>query len=100
MKQQEKVIIWPAYFDSAKTRKQGRRIPKTLALPFPQIQEIKTAAEKLQLNYEIIADMAFPKTPWLKTGVVLVKKDNTKNEVIRSIAKQLLKVRSATSITK
>lgn len=100
MKQQDKVIIWPAYFDSAKTRKQGRRIPKTLALPSPQIQEIKTAAEKLQLNCEVVTDMAFPKTPWLKTGMVLVRKNNTKNEVIKGIAKQLLKVRSATSITK
>lgn len=91
--------MWPAYFDSTKTRKQGRRIPKSMALPSPQIQEIKTAAEKLQLNCEVVTNVAFPKTPWLKTGMVLVKKNNTKNEVIKDIAKQLSKTRSTASIT-
>jgi len=37
MQKQEKIIIWPAYFDSTKTRKDGRRIPKSLALPSPKI---------------------------------------------------------------
>jgi signal recognition particle subunit SRP19 len=100
MRQQEKVIIWPAYFDSTRTRKQGRRVPKNLASSSPQIQEIKTVAEKLQLNCEFVADVAYPNTPWLKSGMILVKKKNTKSELIKSIAKQLLKTRNVTSITK
>jgi len=99
MRQQEKVIIWPTYFDSARTRKQGRRVPKNLALSSPQILEIKEAAERLHLGYELVADMAYPKTPWLKTGMILVKKKNTKSEIIMSIAKQLLKMRSVPATT-
>jgi signal recognition particle subunit SRP19 len=100
MRQQEKVIVWPTYFDSTRTRKQGRRVPKNLASSSPQIQELKTAAEKLQLNCELVADVTYPKTPWLKTGMILVKKKNTKSELIKNIAKQLLKTRNVASITK
>ena len=94
MRKQDKAIIWPAYFDQAKTRKKGRRVPKNLAVPSPKIAEIKEAAEKLGLNHEINADVGYPKTPWAKTGMLLVEKQGTKEQVIKNIAKQLLKTRS------
>jgi len=99
MRQQEKVIIWPTYFDSARTKRQGRRVPKNLAFSSPQILEIKEAVERLHLSYELVADMAYPKTPWLKTGVILVKKKDTKSEIIMSIARQVLKTRNVTATT-
>ena len=97
MQKQEKIIIWPAYFDSTKTRKDGRRIPKSLALPSPKISEIKDAAEKIGLECELVPDAGYSKTPWLKTGMLLVKKNEPKDQIIRKIAKQLLKIRSATA---
>lgn len=97
MRKQDKMVIWSAYFDSTKTRKNGRRIPKSLAVPSPKILEVKEAAEKLGLNYEFVLDAGYPKTPWLKTGILLVKKDKAKNQTIKQIAKQLLKIRRATS---
>jgi len=97
MRKQDKAIIWPAYFDSTKTRKDGRRIPKSLAVPSPRILEIKDAVEKLDLDYELVQDAGYPKTPWLKTGMLLVKKKESKDQIIREIAKQLLKIRSATA---
>lgn len=96
MRKQDKIIIWSAYFDSTKTRSGGRRIPKSLAVPSPKISEIKEAAEKLGLDYELVLDAGYPKTPWLKTGVLLVTRKETKNETIKRIAKQLPKIRSAT----
>jgi signal recognition particle subunit SRP19 len=95
MRKQDKMIIWPAYFDSTKTRRDGRRIPKSLAVPSPKILEIKDAVEKLGLEYELVADAGYPKMPWLKTGMLLVKKNEAKEQIIRKIAKQLLKIRSA-----
>lgn len=100
MRQQDKVIIWPAYFDSTKTRKNGRRIPKNLAIPSPKTPEIKEAAEKLHLNCEIVADATYSKTPWLKTGMLLIKKNDSKEEMIKDIAKQLLKLRDNTVASK
>jgi len=95
MRKQDKIIIWPAYFDSTKTRSDGRRIPKSLAVPSPKILEVKEAAEKLGLDYELVLDAGYPKTPWLKTGMLLVTKKETKKQIIKKIAKQLLKIRSA-----
>jgi len=95
MRKQDKIIIWPAYFDSTKTRDDGRRVPKSLAVPSPKILEIKEAAEKLGLDHELVLDTGFPKTPWLKTGTLLVKKEASKEQMIRRIASQLLKIRSA-----
>ncbi len=95
MRPQDKIIIWPAYFDSTKTRKEGRRVPKDIAVPIPKITEIKEAIEKLRLNYELALDAAYPQTPCTKTGMLLVKKKEPKNSIVRNIAKQLMKIRSA-----
>jgi signal recognition particle subunit SRP19 len=98
MRQQEKIIIWPAYFDSNKTRTGGRRIPKNLAVPSPKISEVKEAADKLGLSSELIVDAGYSKVPWMRTGMILVKKKGSKEQVILSLAKQLLKMRSAQAI--
>jgi signal recognition particle subunit SRP19 len=93
LRQQERIIIWPAYFDSAKTRNDGRKVPKNLAVNSPNISELKEAADKLGLSNELVADVGYPKTPWLKTGLILVKKKGSKGQVIALLAKQLLEMR-------
>jgi signal recognition particle subunit SRP19 len=97
MRKQDKAIIWPAYFDSARTRKKGRRVPKSLAVQSPKIQEIKEAAEKLGLSHEVAAESGYPKTPWVKTGMIMVEKKGSKEQMIKKIARQLLKIRSEPS---
>jgi signal recognition particle subunit SRP19 len=97
MRKQDKAIIWPAYFDSARTRKNGRRVPKSLAVQSPKIQEIEEAVEKLGLKHEVAAEAGYPKTPWVKTGMMMVEKKGSKEQIIRKIAKQLLKIRSEPS---
>lgn len=99
MRKQEKIVLWPAYFDSAKTRGDGRKIPKNLAVPSPKISELKEAAEKLGLEHELFLDASYPKTPWLKTGMLLVAKKETKNNILKKLAKQLLKIRTALKTT-
>jgi signal recognition particle subunit SRP19 len=94
VRKQDKTIIWPAYFDLAKTRKKGRRVPKNLAVQSPKITEVQEAAAKLGLKHEVIADKGYPKTPWVKTGMLLVEKKGSKEQIITRLAKQLLKVRS------
>jgi signal recognition particle subunit SRP19 len=94
MRKQEKVIIWPAYFDQTKTRKNGRRVPKRLAVPCPKILEIQEAAQKLCFELEVVAGKGYPKTPWSKTGMLLVEKKGSKEQVISRIAKELLKARA------
>jgi signal recognition particle subunit SRP19 len=95
MRKQDKIIIWPVYFDSTKTRDDGRRVPKSLGVSSPKVLEIKEALEKLGLSHEVVLDAGYPKTPWRKTGMLLVTKKESKEKVIRKIGKQLLKIRSA-----
>lgn len=97
MRKQDRIIVWPAYFDSTKTREEGRRVPKTLAVPSPRVLELKEAAEKIGLEYELVADVGYPKTPWLKTGMILVKKSEPKDQIIKKIVRQLLKIRGSTT---
>ncbi len=95
MRQQDKVIMWPAYFDSTRTRKDGRRTAKGSAIPVPRISEIREAAERLHLNCELVPDAGYAKMPWLKPGMLLIKKNKEpKEEIIKKIAAQLLKNRN------
>jgi signal recognition particle subunit SRP19 len=94
MRKQEKAIIWPAYFDQAKTRKNGRRVPKNLAVQSPKVDEVEEAARRLGLKPELTAGAGYPKTPWSKTGMVMVHKSASKEQIMRKLAKQLVKVRS------
>jgi signal recognition particle subunit SRP19 len=94
MRKQDNVIIWPAYFDQSKTRKDGRRVAKSLAVQHPKIDEVTLAVEKLGLAHEVASESGYPKMPWVKTGMILVEKKGSKEQVIRRIADQLSKVRS------
>ncbi len=100
MRKQDKSIIWPAYFDSAKTRKEGRRVTKDSAVQSPKSMEIQEAATKLGLENELVTDVGYSKTPWLKTGMILVEKRVSKEQLIRRIGKQLLKIRSESQATR
>jgi signal recognition particle subunit SRP19 len=94
MRKQEKAIIWPAYFDQAKTRKDGRRVPKALAVQSPKVEEVQEVAKMLGLKPELTAGAGYPKTPWSKTGMIMVQKNAPKEQIIKKLAKQLVKVRS------
>ena len=97
MRKQDKFIIWPAYFDQTKTRKNGRRVVKSLAVQHPKIAEVTMAVEKLGLKNELGSEASYPKAPWLKTGMILVEKQGSKEQLIRKIANQLLKMRRENS---
>jgi signal recognition particle subunit SRP19 len=94
MRKQDKAIIWPAYFDQTKTRKKGRRVPKSLAVQSPKIAEIAVAAERLGLEHELVPTAGYPKMPWIKTGMIMVEKKGSKEQVIEKIAKQILILRN------
>jgi len=95
MRKLDKAIIWPIYFDASKTRKKGRRVPKNMAVQSPKIDEVKQAVDKLGLENEIKPEAHFPKTPWAKTGMLLVEKKEPKEKIIQKIAKQLVRIKSA-----
>jgi signal recognition particle subunit SRP19 len=93
-KLEEKAIIWPIYFDIAKTRKEGRRVPKNCAVQSPKIMELKEAADKLGLENEVNLETRFPKTPWVKGGSLIVAKHESKEVIIQKLVKQLAKIKN------
>jgi signal recognition particle subunit SRP19 len=94
MRKLDKAIIWPIYFDSSKTRKEGRRVPKNLTVQSPKVMELKEAADKLGLQNQVNLEAHFPKMPWVKSGMLLVEKKEAKEKIIQQIAKQLVKIKS------
>jgi signal recognition particle subunit SRP19 len=95
MRKQDKIIIWPAYFDSSRSRIDGRRVANSVSVASPKITEIKEAVEKLGLSCELIPDIGYPKMPWVKAGMLLVEKKRSKSQTITMIGKQLVKIRSS-----
>lgn len=89
MKSKDKYILWPVYFDLAKTRKEGRKVPKALASENPQIQKILDASAKLGLNPVEDRNSRYPRFWWDKTGKILVDKKDKKYSLILSIAREL-----------
>lgn len=97
MRKQDKVVLWPVYFDSTKTRLEGRKVPKGLAVPAPTLEEIRKAAMLLGLRPEIVSDAAYPSFSRQKTGLVTVPKKESKTQIIRKIAEKMLLSRSGHS---
>ena len=93
MRKQNKLVLWPVYFDSTKTRLEGRRVPKSLATPSPKLEEIRKAVERVGLRPEIVTDAAHPSSPWRKTGLLTVSKKGSKAETLQQVAKKLLEIR-------
>ncbi len=95
MRKLDKAIIWPIYFDTNRTRKEGRRVPKNLAVISPKIDELKQAVDRLGLENEVNPEAHFPRTQWVKSGMLLVEKKESKQAIVQKIAKQLIKIKSA-----
>lgn len=79
-------FIYPEYFDKALKRSEGRRLPLDSALDNPSLDEIRLAAEKLNLDYELRKEGSYPRQWWNSRGLILVEKKESKLETIRNIS--------------
>ena len=93
MRKQNKIVLWPVYFDSNKTRMEGRRVAKKLAIPSPKLEEIQKAVKRMGLQPEMVSDAIHPSSPWQKTGLLVIPKKDSKVKTLRKIAKELLDIR-------
>ena len=88
-----RLIIWPVYFDSSRSRKEGRRVQKEFAVNSPSVDEIFTVSKKLGLSPEIQDEKGHPSQGANKGGRVLVRKSAPKEKIINDIAKGLAKIK-------
>ena len=89
MRRRDEIVLWPAYFDLTKTRSQGRRVPRRLAKANPSIDDIAKALESLSVPYRIVRDAAYPRVPYERKGMILVKKIMPKNKFIKEVAAKI-----------
>jgi len=98
MRKQNKIVLWPAYFDSTKTRLQGRRITKGLAVASPRLDELQKAAERCGFQPEVVSVAKHPYSSWQKSGSIIVQKGATKTQIIQRVAKELFNSRAQNRI--
>ena len=89
MRKQKKTILWPVYFDSSKTRKEGRKVPKSIAVSNPNLAELQKAAEQLGLKPEAEVHVAHSAVSWRKTGRIWVQKSGSKMQTLMKIAEKI-----------
>jgi len=93
LRKSDKIVLWPIYFDSTKTRLEGRRVPKSHAVPTPKSKELQKAVEQIGLQPEVVEDAGHPSNPWQKTGLIMVPKRGSKTQILRKVAEELFKAR-------
>jgi signal recognition particle subunit SRP19 len=93
MRKQNKIFLWSVYFDANKSRADGRRVPKNLAVSAPKLEELQAAAKRLGLQPEVVSDAAHPSSPWQRTGLLVVPKKEPKGKTLERIAEELSNLR-------
>lgn len=88
----KRIVIYPAYIDSSLSRKEGRRVPKSIAVYNPRIEEIIKAAEELGLN-PIVEDSMYPKLWWKYKARIVVDKVCSKQRILKMIAEKIKELR-------
>ena len=87
MMARDHLIIWPIYFDSRKSRKEGRRVPKKLAVPSPDIDAIAKAAK--EAGYSVTVDDGTTHPTQEKKGRIRISVGEPKTQALRRIAEKL-----------
>ncbi len=88
------IILYPAYFDLGRTRAEGRRVPKKLAVESPSVEDIERAAKALGLEPTVQPEAAYSRTHWRREGRVLVRADYYKSSILRRIAERMKAART------
>jgi signal recognition particle subunit SRP19 len=81
-------VLWPAYFDAALSRREGRRVPADLAVDAPEVDEVAAAVRQVGYEAVIERDQSYPREPWRTRGRVLVTDadDATKTDLVGAAA--------------
>jgi signal recognition particle subunit SRP19 len=83
------LVIYPEYFDSRLSRKQGRRIPKDQARENISLEDLEKAARAAGLEPTTEPKSAYSPRWFERRGRLLVNKKTTKERTLRLIAKKL-----------
>ncbi|MDH7507413.1 MAG: signal recognition particle subunit SRP19/SEC65 family protein, partial [Candidatus Thermoplasmatota archaeon] len=74
---ENKIVIYPIYFDKTISRISGRKVSLKNAVEKPNIEEIYKAAKSLGLNPVLEKEVSHPFHSWRKDGRILVDKKDS-----------------------
>ncbi len=83
------IAVFPEYLDKNLPRSRGRRLPRSMAVENPTLEEIQLAAKKLNLDVQVRPDAAYPRNWWERRGLALVKKNGSKLSTLKSLAREI-----------
>jgi signal recognition particle subunit SRP19 len=84
-------VLWPEYFDASRSRDQGRKVKRSLAVKEPSVELITKAVEKLGLEYEVETEKSYPSNWHGHKGRVLVQKTMKKSQLLARIGQEISK---------
>jgi len=89
------IFIWPLYFDVERSRKEGRKVARKLAVSNPTAEKVAQALRKLGYNPLILKEKNHPADWFNYRGLVLLKKDDLKvpkSKLLKEIGNVLRKL--------
>ena len=97
MKKRDQIVIWVDYFNSRLGRRQGRRVPVSLAARNPTLDDLRKAAEAIGLRVVVVREARRPGRPGERSGYIQVSKveGRTKQSLVRDVAKSLMRIKGA-----
>lgn len=85
-------VLWPEYFDAKRSRDQGRKVRKNLAVADPTVELITKAVEKLGLEYKVEMERSYPSNWHGHKGRILVQKTMKKSQLLAKVGQELSKI--------
>lgn len=81
-------VLYPAYFDAECTRGEGRRIPSSMAVPDPTVDEIASAVGQVGYDAIVERNASYSREAWRSRGRVIVEgaEDATKTDLLQAVA--------------
>jgi len=89
-------VLWPAYFDAALTRTEGRRVPTDLAVEEPTVEEIAEAVGQVGYDATVERDVAYPREHHVARGRIVVHDatDTGKGDLIQAVGAYVTALRN------
>lgn len=89
MKLRDKKVIWPSNLSKDVSRRNGRKLPRKIAIKSVTIDEINTTARLLGLRVELFPKKSIPNHSWSNEGYITVNFDGPKKEILVLLAKKI-----------
>ncbi len=81
-------ILYPCYFDASLLRREGRRVPRTLAMKSPTLSDLEAALKKMKVPYRV-EEHHHPARWAEREGRIAVEWEESKEDLLRTVARHL-----------